>query len=275
VIVANGALQTIPFAALPDPDPAARGELLGGRHEIVYLPSASVLAELRRHGSRPLPPGPIAVLADPVVSRDDPRLPAAARGAAEDELRRLADADAEAEAILALPWRHRGLRRLGFDADRDLVMSGKLRAFPLLHIAAHGLVRLDHPELSSLVLSRFDRAGRPRDGYLRLRDLAALDLHAELVVLSACRTALGREVAGEGLLGLGQGFLAAGARRVLVSLWDVDDPATAALMAHFYRALQTLPPGAALQAAQAAVRADPAWQEPYYWAGFVLQGDWR
>jgi CHAT domain-containing protein len=97
------------------------------------------------------------------------------------------------------------------------------------------------------------------------------------VVLSACETALGRETPGEGLVGLPQAFLAAGAQRVLVSLWQVEDESTAALMTHFYRHLlvDRLPPGKALREAQLAIRAQPRWRAPRYWAGFVLQGDWR
>ena len=131
-----------------------------------------------------------------------------------------------------------------------------------------------HPELSGLVLSMVDAAGRPRDGYVRAHEIAALELPAELVVLSACRTALGQEVRGEGLVGLTRSFFEAGARSLLVSLWSVDDRSTAELMRRFYRQLFAAgqPPAEALARAQAAMAADPAWQAPYRWAGFVLQG---
>jgi len=279
VIVANGALQYIPFAVLPDP--AAQGELMGSRHEIVYIPSVSVLAELRRQRRAGQADGSIAVLADPVVSPDDPRLGTTPAGGAPDDqddgLKRLEHSAEEATAIASLPGSHRVLQALSFDANRELVMSGKLKGYSILHIAAHGILRTDYPELSALVLSRYNRRGQPRDGYLRARDLEQLDLPADLVVLSACKTALGREVAGEGLVGLGQGFMAAGARRVLVSLWNVDDPATAVLMKRFYQLLREdrLPPGKALQEAQRTVRGYGNWQSPYFWAGFVLQGDWQ
>jgi len=127
------------------------------------------------------------------------------------------------------------------------------------------------------VLSRVDAAGRPRDGYLRPRDVYGLDLDAELVVLSGCRTALGREVRGEGLLGLTRGFLYAGAARVVASLWWVDDRATAELMARFYRGLwaERRRPADALRRARLALAAERRFRDPFYWGPFVLQGDWR
>jgi CHAT domain-containing protein len=134
-----------------------------------------------------------------------------------------------------------------------------------------------HPEQSGIVLSGVDAQGRPRDGLLRTPEIYRLHLPAELVVLSACRTALGPEIRGEGLVGLPHGFLTAGARSVLVSLWEVEDRATAELMRRFYRGLlrEQLPPAAALRAAQTALRREPGWDSPYFWAGFVLQGDWQ
>jgi CHAT domain-containing protein len=105
----------------------------------------------------------------------------------------------------------------------------------------------------------------------------SLKLGADLVVLSGCETALGREIRGEGLVGLTQGFFYAGSERVMASLWRVEDRATAELMSHFYRAMlkQGLPPAAALRSAQLAIRSDARWQDPFFWAPFVLQGDWR
>jgi CHAT domain-containing protein len=102
-------------------------------------------------------------------------------------------------------------------------------------------------------------------------------LRAELVVLSACRTALGQEIKGEGLVGLVRGFMAAGAPRVLATLWSVDDAATAELMAAFYGGLlrERLPAATALRKAQRLVARQPRWSAPFYWAGFVLQGDWQ
>ncbi len=127
------------------------------------------------------------------------------------------------------------------------------------------------------MLSMVDPQGRPRDGFLRLDDIYRLNLPADLVVLSACRTALGREIRGEGMVGLTRGFFSAGARQVLVSLWPVEDRATAELMRRFYLAMlgRGRPPAAALREAQTAMWRDEGWRSAYYWAGFSLQGDWR
>ena len=127
------------------------------------------------------------------------------------------------------------------------------------------------------MLSQFDEQGRPLDGFLRLNDIYNLKLGADLVVLSACNTALGREVRGEGLIGLTQGFMAAGARSVVASLWQVPDGATAELMRQFYGYMldEGLAPPAALRKAQLASAAQRRWSDPYFWGGFVLVGDWR
>jgi CHAT domain-containing protein len=147
----------------------------------------------------------------------------------------------------------------------------------VLHFATHGLINDARPELSGLVLSLFDEAGRPRDGFLRLADIYNLDLPADLVVLSACRTAIGKNVRGEGLVGLSRAFMYAGSARILSSLWTVDDAATAELMAEFYRILfsQGLTPAQALRGAQLYMQKQPRWRHPYYWAAFGLQGEWR
>jgi CHAT domain-containing protein len=192
-------------------------------------------------------------------------------------LPRLPQSRKEAVAIAALLPPGRAFQALDFAASRELVTGGRLSRFRILHIATHGLLRQDHPELSALVLSRFDKAGRPWDGYLRVPDIAGLSLPADLVVLSACETALGREMAGEGMEGLPQAFFTAGASRVLVSLWQVEESSTAALMETFYRGLlhKHLPAARALREAQLAIRAQPRWSAPRFWAGFVLEGDWR
>jgi len=97
------------------------------------------------------------------------------------------------------------------------------------------------------------------------------------VVLSACETGLGKEISGEGLIGLTRGFMYAGASRVVASLWKVSDVATAELMTDFYRAMEkdNLPPAAALRAAQIAMWKQRRWHQPYYWAAFQIQGEWK
>ena len=249
------------------------------------LPSATFLAEQRRRlaGRKPAP-GAVAVLADPVFSADDERArssPLARGGSAWEErergargvrvrkvhlgsFQRLPFTKLEAEAILSLVPESERLSALGTEANLDLVESGVLGRYRIVHFATHGLLHPVLPERSGIVLSLVDEKGRPRDGFLPAPDVAALNLPVELVVLSACETALGREMRGEGLVGLTQAFFQAGARRVVVSTWKVQDRATAELMKRFYRGLlvKHLPPAAALRAAQLSIRAKGSGAHP-------------
>jgi CHAT domain-containing protein/tetratricopeptide (TPR) repeat protein len=348
LVVADGALQYIPFAALaaPPQGPGAGGRapeakapaghdarhdarsvtapssrVASGRpaaggyrpliadHEIISLPSASALGVLRGElaGRKPAEKA-VAVLADPVFSADDERLSLARRhegGAARpaptleaggpgqtrdferalDEaglsrdgtsIARLSFSRREAEAI-ALAAAGQALKAVDFDASRATATGGELSRYRIVHLATHGLLNSEHPELSGIVLSLVDREGRPQNGFLRLHEIYNLNLPAELVVLSACQTGLGKEVRGEGLVGLTRGFMYAGAARVMASLWKVDDAATAELMKRLYGKMlqEGMRPSAALRAAQVEMWQQPRWQGPYYWAAFVLQGEWR
>jgi len=138
-------------------------------------------------------------------------------------------------------------------------------------------VNTDEPSLSGLVLSLVDDKGRSQDGFLRLHDIYNLRLNAELVVLSACQTAVGPNVNGEGVMSLSRGFFYAGTPRVISSLWKVDDRATAELMGAFYRNLfvNKVPPAASLRAAQLEMQSGKQFASPYYWAAFELQGEWK
>ena len=302
VIVADGALQYVPFAALPRPHARATAAAaaeprlpLVARHEVVMLPSASALEALRQvERPRGRTEGTLAVFADPVLHPDDPRVKTgsarsrAQPGAARDAVRRAADevgagsldrlpfTRAEANALTALAGSAHTLEALDFDASREAAIAGHAR-YRIVHFATHALLNSRHPELSGIILSLVDRDGRPTDGFLRLHDIYNLSLNADLVVLSACRTALGKDIRGEGLVGLTRGFLYAGAPAVVASLWDVRDRSTAELMTRFYRAMlrDHLSPAAALRAAQTSMWRDPRWSAPAHWAGFVLQGDWR
>jgi CHAT domain-containing protein len=122
-----------------------------------------------------------------------------------------------------------------------------------------------------------DERGRPQQGFLQLSDIYLLTLSADLVVLSACQTGLGRDMKGEGMIGLTRGFFYAGASRVVASLWNIDDAATAELMRKFYEGIliQKLAPAAALRSAQLETRKQRRYRSPYYWAGFTVQGKWN
>jgi CHAT domain-containing protein len=290
LVVAHGALEYVPFAALPLPGDASARPLLAA-HELVSLPSAASLRWLRhRLATRLPPPGQVAVVADPVYGRDDPRVAAAAAGEVGlDELAsfppgplsrplpRLLGTRREAERILAFASPAERFSAVGFDASRETVLGDQLARYRIVHFATHGLLDAEHPELSGLVLTQVDRAGRQRPGILWSHEIPGLQLPVELVVLSACRTALGREIRGEGLTGLTRGFLDAGAARVVVTLWSVGDEATGELMERFYDGvlLRHLPAAAALRRAQLGLASDPRWHHPSNWAGFVLQGEWR
>jgi CHAT domain-containing protein/Flp pilus assembly protein TadD len=291
LIVADGALQYIPFAALPIP---STGEPLATRHDAVNLPSASALAVLRRElRDRVRAPRTLAVFAAPVFQKDDERLrqalkidrmlltrkTSAQRGDGLDisTLRQLPFSQTEADTISALLPPGEVFKAVGFAASRATVEAGGLDGYRNVHFATHGVIDSRHPELSGLVLSLYNEKGERQDGFLRLNDIYNLRLDADLVVLSACRTALGKEIRGEGLIGLTRGFMYAGASRVLASLWSVEDRATAELMGSFYRGMlrEGLSPAAALRKAQLEMAKDPHRKSPYYWAGFSLQGEWR
>jgi CHAT domain-containing protein/Tfp pilus assembly protein PilF len=330
LIVSDGALAYIPFSVLPEPRDtnaavsttatSSTATPLMVNHEIVNLPSASVLAVLRQQelGRKPAPKA-VAVLADPVFDRHDsrlsPKLAAASfqsitqtrsarapsfsdplldsppslglltRSAADVglsrngalRLPRLRFSRREAEEIMAVTPQGEGKEAVDFEASRATATSPELSQYRIVHFATHGLLDSVHPELSGLVFSMVDKNGRPQNGFLELQDIYNLNLPADLVVLSACETGLGKEISGEGLVGLTRGFMYAGASRVMASLWKVSDAGTAALMAEFYRAMKknNLPPAAALRAAQIKMWQQKRWNNPYYWAAFQIQGEWK
>ena len=322
LIVADGALQFVPFGVLPVPGIRGQGSGIGEKtinqrasncslpdpcpliadHEIVSLPSASAMAVMRRElqGRKPAEKL-VAVLADPVFDPEDPRLklaqqtpssqPTAAALPAEldrairsvglfndrGSLSRLPFTREEAEAILAVAPAGQGTKAIDFKASRATATSAELGHYRIVHLATHGLLNTERPELSGIVLSLVDEHGKPQDGFLRLHEVYNLNLPAELVVLSACQTGLGKDIKGEGLVGLTRGFMYAGAKSVLASLWNVNDSVTAQLMKQFYQAMfvNGLPPAAALRAAQVKMWKRKSSRSPYYWAAFVLQGEWK
>lgn len=286
VIVPDGALHALPFAALPEPGVGAAGTRrapLIERHEVLTLPSASALALLRapRKAGSAHDATRITLLADPVFGSDDARLVrqtvrADVEPAAEPALPRLPGSAREAQAIARLAGAGRARLLLGFEATRDALVHAAPRS-AVLHLATHAHVDAARPRLSALQLSAWRPDGSSRAGTLGVREVYALDVGADLVVLSACESALGREVRGEGLVGLTRGFFHAGARRVLASLWRVPDGATSLLMEAFYTALwrDGQAPAAALRTAQRKLLRSPRHADRYFWAAFALQGDWR
>jgi CHAT domain-containing protein len=279
LIVTDGLLQYVPFSALPIPGRTTSPVPMLVEHEIVSLPSASVLAALRRETlKRAAAARAVAVFADPVFEFDDPRLPAHGRLEGKDRRwPRLPATRHEADAIIAAAQAGVALKRTGFDASRSAALQPELAQYRIVHFATHGIVDNENPGLSGLILSLYDDKGRAQDGFLRLHDIYNLRLPAELIVLSACSTALGKQVKGEGLTGMVRGFLYAGAKRVVASLWKVDDDATGELMRRFYvEMLQTKrSPAAALRQAQLDMWRQDRWQAPFYWAAFSLQGEWQ
>ena len=329
-IVAPGALEYLPFAALPAPvtgpdrqfvipDPKLMRPLII-QHEIVNLPSASALAAIRDETTgRQQADKTVAVVADPVFEVTDPRVANAIRGAANrgvaaavhprGEARDSAEPQAsstlksdlvrslrsfsfnnnrggfsrlpfsreEAEGISLLVPKNALMKATDFQANRANATSGELGHYRIVHFATHGLLNAERPELSGLVLSLVDETGEPQDGFLRMYEIYNLRLPADLVVLSACQTALGKEIKGEGLVGLTRGFMYAGAQRVVASLWQVDDLATAQLMKSFYLGMlkERLRPARALRLAQLEMLKQQRWSSPYFWAPFVIQGEWR
>jgi CHAT domain-containing protein len=209
--------------------------------------------------------------------RVPPELKRSAEGFDMIRFERLPNTRQEAAAILTLAPPAARLKALDFDASRTTATSAELSQYRMVHFATHGLLNTEHPELSGIVLSLIDKQGQPQDGFLRAHEIYNLTLPAELVVLSGCKTGLGKEIRGEGLVGLTRGFMYAGAARVAVSLWDVNDAATAELMKRFYRAMlvEGLRPAAALRAAQVSLWKQKKWRTPYYWAAFQLQGEWK
>lgn len=280
-IIADGRLLQLPFAALRHPRSARP---LVTEHEIIHLPSLPVLRALRQRRERqPRPPFPSATVFAAAAYRPP-------KGVAT-----LQASPSDSPGGTSPPPLHHSLqeaasiqRRLpaaavrsfvGGGARRQTLLDGDFPASSVLHLSLHGELDTERPEFSHLVFSLWDEAGAPVEGRLYVHEIDGLDLRCDLLVLSACNSARGTVFRDEGLVGMPFAALGAGAQRALVSLWFVDDEATAVLMEAFYGGLfdHGMSPAAALRHAQrqlAELEGGP-WQSPYYWAGFVLYGDWR
>jgi CHAT domain-containing protein len=327
IVVGDGELQYLPFAALPVRSPSADVAGTGATatkltpllvsHELETQPSASLLVEMSRRESNAMGAPPtklIAVVADPVFSEDDERLDELRRAAAgrgeinrfqrrvrpsseapaqvvarnalkgaglmdeRGEIARLRISSREAENILKLVPPGEGMEATGFAANIKLVTDGKLAQYRIVHFATHGILNREHPELSGIMLSLFDEQGRPQEGFLQMHEVYRLRLPAQLVVLSACETGVGKVIRGEGLAAMSRGFIYAGAEHVIASLWAIDESKTMRLMESFYGNLLEdggQRPATALRAAQLKVWRDNPESSPYYWAAFIVQGGSR
>ncbi|MEG4428927.1 CHAT domain-containing protein [Microcoleus sp. F10_A2] len=300
LIVPDGVLHYTPFQALNISQTAGQNTNvpLIVEHEIITLPSASTLAILRQnYGDRKPPSRNLAILADPVFSPEDERIKGKITQATTEKLEannlglnqslrasnrqwppeRLAFTRQEAQTISSLFPSASSTQKIDFDASRTTATDGSLANYQIVHFATHGLANSQNPELSGIVMSMVDDKGNLVNGFLRLTDIFNLKLAANLVVLSACQSGMGQNVRGEGMVGLTRGFMYAGAQRVAVSLWNVDDEGTSVLMQKFYQKMvqQKLAPAAALRAAQIEMMQEEKWKSPYYWAAFTLQGEWK
>jgi len=287
-IVADGGLQALPFALLLGESRKADAAFVAH----VDLPSIGALRGLRALARSTASPKSLAIVADPVFRVDDPRLNGRAAATPESAdalllraaneagiatLSRLPHTRQEAEAIAALADRGASWIALDFAANRAAALDAAWKNYAILHFATHALLNARHPELSGIVLSLYDEGGRAEDGFLRVNDIYNLHMPADLVVLSVCESAVGQSVGAEGASNLARAFFHAGARRVVASLWPVDDRASVEFMRAFYSALleHGRRPQDALVDAQGVLRMNPRWRAPYYWSGYVLQGDWR
>lgn len=318
LIVADGLLQYIPFAALPAPamkSPYSSKTKLTKSisprliplivdHEVISLPSATTLAVLRQQFSdRKQAPKTIAILADPVFEKTDTRVTSTTqtqtidkvdlgvslysealrawrdvRGDDAPTFERLKWTGEEAKAIIAGMPQDSLKLSLNFEANRDTATSKELGDYRIVHFATHGLLDDKHPEWSGVILSLVNENGKDQNGFLWLQDIYNLKLSADLVVLSACETALGAQIKGEGIIGLTRGFMYAGVPRVVATLWKVGDLPSSEMMKRFYAGMlgtKKLSPAAALRQAQLSLWKNKNWQFPYYWAAYILQGEYK
>jgi CHAT domain-containing protein len=306
LVVADGALNYIPFEALvknSDGGDYASLNYLVKTNEIVYSPSASVIAAIRQ-GSASSSGKSMLLVADPVFNADDPRAKGGAATSSSGETRglglglesavndvagnaagggglhlaRLAGTRTEADAISAIAKTGGGQSDLWTDlnASEDNVKTRDVSSYRYVHVATHGLLDAERPQFTGVVLSLV--GNKSNDGFLRTDEIFNLKLGSPLVMLSACETGLGKEKRGEGVIGLTRAFMYAGAPTVGVSLWSVADKSTADLMTDFYkRLLGATPqaPGAAMRDAQLAMINGKKYSAPFYWAPFVLVGEWK
>jgi CHAT domain-containing protein len=293
VVIPDGKLHYFPVSALPLPG-SNQNEPILLTSETIYEPSAQTLLLLAQSNNQPSQPAKnLLVFSDPVFSSNDSRLsnnnklientnndlaPTGKFRFVEslDSLPRLIASKDESDSIVSIVGGKSDVFA-GFVANREQFLKTKVSDYRIIHFATHAVIDEAHPELSGIVLSRFDRTGQKMNEFVRMQDIYGLNLFADLVVLSACSTSIGKEVKGEGLLSLNNAFLQSGAKSVISSFWKVDDYATLELMKNFYKALanEKTTPSEALRDAQIKMWQNPRYQSPFYWAAFNIQGNFR
>lgn len=315
IIVADGALNLIPFGVLQSPVSEELNKAANrssnyylpiiNLKELASLPSASTLLIARQeYNQRKNADNLIAIFADPVFDINDDRVKLNKNSAAntkkslqdkdlnkslaalrstdcanrsELQFERLLGTREEALKILKFTLPKQVLQATDFQANLENATGDKIANYQMLHFATHSIVPEDSPESAGIVLSLINEQSEPQNGYLRLPKIYNLKLSAELVTLSACETGIGKEIKGEGLVTLSRGFMYAGAKRVVASLWKIDDAATTIFMTQFYRSMlkDHLTPTAALRKAQLHMISLPQYRSPFYWAAFILQGEYN
>jgi CHAT domain-containing protein len=277
LVVAQGFLQYVPFAALFNPN--SQNYLIES-NEIISLPSASALNFLRQNSDK-TPDKTVAIFADPIYSPSDGRIlnknKLHIKSDSPSYLPRLFASKFEAENIASFANPEKVLLRMNEEANRDVVFNSKLQNYRILHFATHALIDDKRPELSSIALSFYDAEGNKSYGYFRANDILRLNLNADLVVLSSCRSGTGKQVKGEGIVSFTHSFFSVGAKRMISSVWDVKDKVAAEIMTKFYRGhlSEGKPVSIALREAQLEIMQDTRWKQPFYWSAFVMQGDWH
>lgn len=313
LVVADGALNYVPFEVLlktPDSGDFASLNYLVKSNEIIYAPSASVVGAIKQQRAKTTSRA-VLVIADPVFNSNDARAkkgaaaapadaevrglgiqaslsdvtgstptPAAPNAAMEGlPLMRLNGTRVEADQISKLA-KASGAQAdvwLDLDASEENLGTRDISKYRIIHVATHGLLNTERPQFTGVVLSLV--GNKTRDGFVRTDEVFNLRLGSPLVMLSACETGLGKEKRGEGVMGLTRAFMYAGAPTVGVSLWSVGDKSTADLMTDFYQRLlntsAATTSSGALRGAQLAMISGKKYSAPFYWAPFVLVGDWN
>lgn len=320
IITPDGVLNILPFEALIVGKTSNTVQYLGEKYKISYYPSASVMATMRRFKESPKSSNPLFALGDPVYDDSDLRYSLKKSGnialAAADKTPGLNLRSALVRSGFSLPrlpeTRDEVLRigelfgyktndpniKLDMDATKSELLKSNLGNYRFIHFATHGILSGDIPYILEPALVLTQPGNRnPEDGFLKMSEILELKLNADAVVLSACKTALGKEIAGEGVVGLSRAFMLAGSKSVIVSLWSVESNSTAVLMKSFYSHLK---PGRSKEEAlrlakqelknQSLISDDlsrgvkivgrdkktqTSTAHPFFWAPFILIGEWE